>query len=210
MSTKRIYLYPKWLRLWHIINALLCLTLIFTGLSMQFSSKETILLNFFTSVRIHDITGISLAVNYLLFFIGNLATANKRHYRIPAKGFTGNIIKQLKYYLSGMFKGKKAPFPTTEEQKFNPVQQITYKTVMYFMVPVMVITGGLMFFHSVIPYRIYNINGPLFVDVVHLCGAFIITLFLLIHLYFATIGHTPTAHFKSIINGYHELDEEEK
>ncbi|MEI6123212.1 MAG: cytochrome b/b6 domain-containing protein [Bacteroidota bacterium] len=208
MTIKKIYLYPKWVRLWHIINALMCLTLIFTGISMQYSSKETIMLNFWSSVRVHDIAGITLASNYLLFFFGNLFSSNRKHYMSASKGFIKRLMQQLNYYLFGMFKGKKPPFPITEEQKFNPVQQITYKTIMYFFVPMMIITGILMFYHSLIPYKIFNINGPLFVDIVHITGGFVITLFLLVHIYFSTIGHKINSHFKSIVNGYHEINHE--
>lgn len=206
MTIKKIYIYPIWVRLWHIINALMCLILIFTGISMQYSSKDIILVNFATSVSLHNIAGIVLSINYFLFFFGNIFSSNKKHYFNLHKGFVKGIIKQLRYYLFGMFKGKKAPFPITKEYKFNPVQQITYITVMYFFVPILIITGFLMFFPEQIAYRIYGINGTLLVDIGHLIGGFIISLFLLVHIYFATIGHKVNSHFKSIITGYHEIE----
>ena len=34
-----MYLYPKWIRVWHVLNAMLFLIIIVTGLSMQYTDK---------------------------------------------------------------------------------------------------------------------------------------------------------------------------
>jgi thiosulfate reductase cytochrome b subunit len=204
MEVKRIYLYPKWLRFWHILNALMCLILIVTGISLQFSNKESSMINFHVAITWHDIAGITLSSSYLIFLIGNIITPNRKHYTLVCKGFFSRIIKQLKYYLVGMFRGEQPPFAITLKQKFNPVQQITYYTVMYIIVPVMIVSGILLLFPQKMIYSIFGINSIIFIDVVHIIGATIILLFLVIHIYFATIGHKPNSHFKSIINGYHE------
>ncbi len=39
MATKKIYLYPVWIRIWHLINALMFILLIFTGLCLHFASS---------------------------------------------------------------------------------------------------------------------------------------------------------------------------
>ena len=36
----KMYLYPKWIRIWHLLNALMFIVLIVTGLSMQYTGKE--------------------------------------------------------------------------------------------------------------------------------------------------------------------------
>ncbi|MCX6259522.1 MAG: cytochrome b/b6 domain-containing protein, partial [Bacteroidia bacterium] len=35
-----MYLYPAWIRLWHLFNALLIIVLIVTGISMQYTDKQ--------------------------------------------------------------------------------------------------------------------------------------------------------------------------
>jgi len=35
-----MYLYPKWIRLWHLFNALLFILLIVTGISMQYTGRN--------------------------------------------------------------------------------------------------------------------------------------------------------------------------
>ncbi len=76
MST--IYLYPAWVRLWHLFNALLCLILIVTGLSLQYSSTDYMLIRFDLSVTIHNVAGILLTVNYLVILFGNMFTKSFR------------------------------------------------------------------------------------------------------------------------------------
>lgn len=207
MSDKKRYLYPKWVRLWHILNALLCLTLIATGISMQYASAESSVISFNRSVSIHNIAGGILTINYLLFFIGNLFTENRKHYILVYKGLFGRIFKQLRYYTFGMFKGEKAPYKVNEENKFNPVQQITYKIVMYFFVPLIIITGCFMMMPNRLLHNIPGINGLLVIDMAHVISGFVISIFLIIHLYFSTIGHKVSSNYKSIITGWHDIDE---
>ncbi len=55
-----VYLYPVWVRLWHLVNALLYLFLIITGLSMQYSNPEYPMIRFDIAVSMHNISGILL------------------------------------------------------------------------------------------------------------------------------------------------------
>lgn len=199
----RLYLYPKWLRLWHIFNALLCLLLIVTGISMQYASKGAIIFSFKTAVQIHDVCGILLSASYLLFISGNMLSDNQKHYKISKKGLLKGLKKQIKYYTLGIFRGEQNPFVVSEKIKFNPIQQLSYIAVMYFILPVVIVTGILMFFPEKIAYQLLGISGTLFVDVVHIIAGFVISWFLLIHIYFSTIGMKHNNNFKSIINGYH-------
>ena len=77
MSEQKLYLYPIWIRLWHLVNALMCLTLIITGLSMQFSGPQVVTRQIrYRCWSIHNIAGIILTVSYLIFFVGNLFMLN--------------------------------------------------------------------------------------------------------------------------------------
>ncbi len=200
MAQNRIYLYPVWVRLWHIINALMCLILIITGVSMQYSTQDNAFIGFQTAVKWHNVAGILLLTNYFVFLIGNIVTTNKKHYMLIYKGFINRLIKQFRYYTFGMFKRESAPFEIDENQKFNPIQQIAYIIIMYGFVPLVCITGCIMFY----PEDMVNQHGFLMVDILHVIGGFTISLFLIIHLYFSTIGHNVSSHFKSMFNGWHE------
>ncbi|MFC2118888.1 cytochrome b/b6 domain-containing protein [Bacteroidota bacterium] len=202
--TKRVYLYPVWIRIWHITNALLCLILILTGVSMQYSQPGSGLIDFQLAVSIHNFCGILLTISYLIYFLGNLFTANGRYYRLGPIGIVKRMLKQAKYYAFGVFKNEKPPFPIGKENKFNPLQKVSYLVVMYLFVPIVIITGWGMLFPESIIENYLGINGFVATDLLHLLSAFVISIFLIIHIYFSTMGSTTYEHFKSMITGYHE------
>lgn len=200
----KLYIYPGWLRIWHGINAILCILLIFSGLSMQYSDFERIILDFKTAVQIHNVCGVILSFNYLIFFFGNLMTPNGRQYILFRKQFFAKLWQQMKYYSVGIFQKQDPPFPVTAENKFNPLQRITYILVGYGAVVLVIITGWAYLFPEIVPTTFINISGLMINDMVHITMGFFISIFLLIHLYFITIGHNRIKNFQSMITGYHE------
>ena len=204
MSEHKLYLYPVWIRLWHALNALMCLILIITGLSMQFSGPRVALVKFDAAVSIHNIAGIILTVNYAIFFIGNLFMYNGKYYQMEFRGLWTRLLRQFTHYLIGVFRKDPAPFPVTAENKFNPLQQFSYVFVMYLFVPLVFITGWAMLFPKTIPVTVLGGSGLHITDFLHILSGFAISVFMIIHIYFCTMGKTPASNFKSIVNGYHE------
>jgi len=204
MAQERLYLYPIWLRFWHLVNALLCLALIITGLSMQFSAPALPLVKFDVAVAIHNYAGIILTINYIIFFVGNLFTFNGSQYQIVYKGLSKRLMKQAKFYMTGIFKKENPPFPTSKENKFNPLQRFSYVFVMYLFVPVVFITGWALLYPETIPATILGTCGLHLTDLLHIIAGFVITVFMVVHIYFCSIGKKPADNYKSIITGYHE------
>lgn len=200
----KLYFYPLWLRIWHGINALGIILLIVTGISMQ-SGIEGSFINFRLAVNLHNISGITVSLNYLLFFIGNFVTKNFSFYLIKPQGFFKRPMKQAYYYAYGMFKGMKAPYPLSEKRKFNPLQKYSYVAVMYFVVPFVIISGIGLLFPEIIIEKIYSMSGVSVTAVFHSVMGFFISIFLLIHLYVASIGKSPVENFKSMITGWHNV-----
>jgi thiosulfate reductase cytochrome b subunit len=202
-QTERLYLYPVWIRIWHMTNALLCLILIITGLSIQFSNPTTVV-KFNAAVTVHNLAGIILTISYGLFFLGNLFTPNGSHYVISVKGFIMRLKKQFYYYTIGIFKKENAPFPINEDGKFNPLQQVTYVVLMYGFVPFVIISGWGLLYPEMTVYSVFGISGLDLTDLLHITAGFGISIIMCVHIYFCTIGKNPTSNFKSMINGYHE------
>lgn len=202
---EKVYHYPVWLRLWHILNALMFLMLILSGLSMQYSTPDNPFIRFDIAVKIHDIGGITVTINYLFFLIANYASGNSRHYKIAPKGALGPIMKQARFYALGIFKGEHHPFPVNKERKFNPLQKTTYIFTMYFGMPLLVLSGLSLFFPAI--FDLLGIGSLIVADVIHVLIGIILTMFMIVHIYFCTIGHTPTSNFKSMISGYHDVEE---
>lgn len=202
-TAEKLYLYPIWIRIWHMANGLLCLILIITGLSIQFSNPSVVV-KFKAAVAVHNIAGILLAFSYIVFFIGNLFTGNGSYYVIAVRGFIGRLMAQFRYYTFGLFRNEHPPFPVTKENKFNPLQQFSYVAVMYVLIPLMILSGLGLLYPEITVNSVMGASGLDLTDLLHIIAGFLVTIFLCIHVYFCTIGKTPVSNFKGIINGYHE------
>ena len=201
-----IYYYPVFIRIWHLLNALFMLVLIITGLSMQFSNTDTALISFPLSIRLHNICGIGLTASYLIFLFVNHFSGNRKHYRIEWKELRQRLGLQVRYYLSGYFKGDPLPYPVSVENKFNPLQAISYALSMYIGVPLLVITGfGLLFPETVLD-RFFGVSGLILTDLVHVIIGFLLSIFMIIHVYMSTIGISPLKNFRAILTGWHRVN----
>ncbi len=203
-AENKIYFYPGWLRIWHGINAIGIIILIITGISMN-SGFEKSIISFKLNITLHNYAGVIVTLNYFLFLIGNMVTKNKKFYIIKPKNFLKRPMKQAYYYAWGMFHGMEAPYPLSEKRKFNPLQKYTYLIVMYLIVPLVIISGFGLMFPELIFNKVYNVSGVLITAVTHSAMGFFISIFLVIHLYIASIGKSPLDNFRSIINGWHNV-----
>jgi len=204
-----MYLYPKWLRIWHLINALMFIILIITGMSMQYTDKNnaTYIVSFAKAVKWHNFAALILTVNYIIFVTVNANSGNGKYYKIRKENFWYDLKLQLRYYSYGMFKGEKHPFPVTVDRKFNPLQKLTYVLAMYAGLPLLIISGiGLLFPETTIK-SFFGVSGLIYTDVLHITMGFFLSVFMIIHIYTCTLGPTPSSLFRGIITGYHEPDE---
>jgi thiosulfate reductase cytochrome b subunit len=204
MGEHKLYLYPVWLRIWHGINALSIILLIITGISMQYSNLDYALVEFDTAVFVHNLFGVITAFNYLVFLVANIFTGNGKAYRIQIKGLISRLMVQSDYYLRGYFKGENKPFPISKENKFNPLQRIAYLSAMYLFVPGVIITGIALLYPEIIIENVLKTSGIKLTAIFHASLGFLISVFLIIHLYVASVGKNPLRNYKSIISGYHE------
>ncbi len=200
---KPMYLYPLWVRIWHWSNALMCVILLLTGMSLHFSSQNDPIISFDTSMMVHNIAGIVMALLYILFLVGNIVSSNGVHYKVDFRGYFKRLFIQVKYYGVGIFKGEPHPFPATETCKFNPMQQVAYVGVMYGLVAALVLTGVMLLFPESIPDNLFGAGTILPIALAHTILSYFVALFLIGHLYLATTGHTPLSNYKTMITGIH-------
>ena len=201
-----MYLYPIWVRLWHVLNAILIIILIITGLSMQYTDKQDyfLVVGFAKAVKWHNIAAVILTFNYIIFVAGNVLSGNGRYYRISRKDFFSELVGQLRYYSWGMFRGEKHPFPVTLDRKFNPLQKLTYVLTMYIAFPLVIISGLGLLFPETVLNRFFDVSGLILTDLLHITMGFFISIFMIIHVYTCTLGARPGSLFKSMISGFHE------
>lgn len=204
---KKVLLYPLWLRIWHWFNAILFMILILSGISMHYSATNELFLDFDIAMYTHNIAGVILSIIFVFYVIFNIASGNYKHYIPMMKGIFERLIKQGTYYVYGVFKGHEHPYHTTEKLKFNPLQQLTYFSIMFFLMPVIIISGILLMFPELAPANVMGMGGVWPMAILHIVVGFFLSLFMFGHIYLATHGETLTTNFKSMIDGYHHVHE---
>ena len=204
----KVLLYPGWLRAWHWLNAILFIVLIWTGVELHFARPRTAGLGFETSRVLHNAAGILLTFNYLLFVLGNLLSRNGRYYAWNRGEAGRGLVRQIRYYVWGIFRGEPHPYPHSEARKFNPLQKVTYTLVMYVILPLMMISGWVIFFPDKIPEQIFGLSGRLFYALAHTFLGYVLGLFMVVHIYLGTTGRTPLELYRGILTGWVAAHEE--
>lgn len=200
----RIYLLPTWVRAWHWTNALLIITLCFTGVSLHFASDTLQIVEFSLSVRIHNFAGVALVALYAFFVVANALTGNWWQFVPKPPGILERCWKQTRFYLWGVFKGEPEPYPVTHEENFNALQSLTYWFIIYMVMPVIVVSGLIFLYPQFAPNEMFGMDGLLPIAMLHYISAAIILAFLIAHVYLCTFGKKISSTFKTMITGWHE------
>jgi thiosulfate reductase cytochrome b subunit len=203
----RIMLYTLPIRVWHWVNAFLIFFLIITGVKLRVPDV-TIFLDYGQAVRLHKYAGFCMAGSFLFWLCYVLASGSfRKHYIMWPRDIRG-MMGQAIFYGYGVFRGEENPFKPSPDNKFNAMQKIAYFTVMVLFTPLILVTG--LFFSDILYFASYvnAIGGLRTLDALHVVVAYIFVLYLLVHLYMATLGHSIIAHTKGMITGYEEEEEE--
>lgn len=200
---KRIYLHPLPLRIWHWVNGVLVIALIVTGEYLRLHGVATLKPHNPFLVW-HKWMGLAMIITTVVWYACALSrVGQRRHYRIGRRDLAG-VIAQARYYLISIFTGGANPFKASEEAKYNPLQKFSYIAVMFFVLPMLGVTGVL--FLDIPVVRQFLLSHALFglLGALHLVFAYAAVLFLIIHIYMTTLGDTLFSHIKAMITGYEE------
>ena len=208
---KKVYLHPLPIRIWHWVNALAFIILIVTGAQVRFGNVMH-LFSFETAVTIHSLTGFILVGNYFIWLVYYLATRNIKIYIPPLHHpveFAKKAIRQAKFYGLGIMVGDHNPHHSTFDNKFNPMQQVSYLMIMVLLIPLQLITGLLLWDPKLFSPVINLVGGIQVIDIVHVLLWIFFSAFIIVHFYLATLGHTTFAHIIAMFTGFEEEEEEE-
>lgn len=203
---KKVYVYKRFERFWHWSQAGLIIFLAFTGFEVHGSFH---VLGFEHAARFHRIASWMLVGLIIFAIFWHAVTGEWRKY-IPT---TRKLADQIRFYLVGMFRGETHPTRKTGLQKLNPLQRITYLVFKLLLIPVTVISGIIYMFHKSINKNEIVVISDIPLDTVafwHTLGAFLLMVFLIIHVYMTTTGRTPTSNIEAMITGYDLEDEEDE
>lgn len=192
---KRTFIYARFERFWHWMQAALILALAITGFEVHGTFK---LIGFERAVVWHDRLAWALAVLIVFAIFWHFTTGAWKQY-IPTSQQLGAM---LKFYMGGIFRGEPHPVNKTELSKLNPLQRLTYLALKLALIPLQVITGFLYLYYNQVGIPIDRLA------LIHTAGAYAFLVFLIIHLYMTTTGHTVFSNLKAMITGWEELETE--
>ena len=203
---ERIYVHPLPVRIWHMINAAGFVLMILTGTQIRYVGLINVM-DFKTAVNWHNWIGFVLIANFAIWLGFYLFTDKIKVYHpelSPTRHFLGTL-RQMRYYGYGIFRGDPNPHHVSALAKFNPLQSVMYQIVMMLLVPVVFVTGLLLWDVT----RFYGIvellGGVRVIDTVHVLIYIFFVFFIFFHVYMGALGHTPTAHYKAMfVTGYEE------
>ncbi len=194
---ERLYLYSRFERFWHWAQAALIVFLALTGLEIHGTYR---FFGFELATRLHNWAGIGWFLLYVFIVFWNLTTGEWKHY-IPT---TKKLLVVATYYVYGIFRGEPHPVPKSERNKHNPLQRLTYLGISIVLIPVQVLTGLLYYTHN--HWLQWGIRWKLAsVATIHSAAAFGLLVFLIVHVYMTTTGHSVCAHLKAMCTGWEEV-----
>lgn len=203
--TKKVYVYKSFERFWHWMQAILIIFLGFTGFEIHGSFE---FFGFEQAVKYHNIAAYLFIILIVFAIFWHFTTGEWRQY-IPTYK---NIIAQVQFYLSGIFKNAPHPTKKTVLSKLNPMQKLTYFGLKILVIPLSV-TSGLLYMLYRYPQRheirFLNIESLEIIAVVHTIAALFLVSFLIVHLYLITTGEKITTNLKAMLTGFEDLEHED-
>lgn len=186
MQENKTYLFPKAIRVWHWCNVVIFLVLLVTGLLawIKLMPKDIFL-------PTHLVFAIMFIFSWA-FYVAYNAKSNFENYKLSSGDYS-NIAVQVKFYLTGIFKGAKHPHTPKEADKFNSLQKVTYIFLVFVLMPMFIITGML--------EQIESIHKLMMQIHIFFC-TFVSLLFIIVHIYMATCGDYVSQKLKAMIDGY--------
>ncbi len=197
-------LHPLPLRLWHWVNAAIVIGLIATGLYLRrhgiaaLTPHDPVLLW-------HKGLGLAMVAAILFWWIYTLSSRNRRRQYAVGRSDLKSLFLQARFYLFSPFTGEKDPFTASIDQKYNPLQKTAYGAVTLLVLPAQALTG--LSFMDMEPLRNVLLSANLMgiLDAVHVLFTYGLVLYLIVHLYMATLGERVFSHTKAMIVGSEEI-----
>ena len=207
-----IYLTPMPVRIWHWLNAFGFVTLAVTGLQIRFPEYVNIFGTYKTAIRLHNTAGFVVSISYVLWLSYYMFVAKTlaKLYIPTIEDIRRGIFRQSLFYFCNYFLGQPNPFHSTPENKFNPLQKVTYLMIMIVFLPLVILSGFLLMYVMPLHDIIFLVGGIKTLVSAHVLLACCFTGFLFAHIYLATLGSTPLAYFKPMWTGWEKLEKHKK
>lgn len=200
---RRVYLYARFQRFWHWMQAIIILGLLVTGMEVH---GLFIGIDYEQACKLHNALAFGLLGFILLAFFWYITTGDFRQYLTE-----GNLLLKIRlqahYYMVGIFKNEPHPFKKNEISRLNPLQRVTYLLLTLIGLPLQIAVGFIYYyFNELVALGMpSNWLGP--IAWLHTLLAYLLVGFVVMHVYMTTTGHTLTSNIKAMITGWEEVEE---
>lgn len=182
---------PLWVRLWHWTLAALFLILVYTGVALTFSGARFAIMDYELATTLHDVTGVSLIVLYVLFLVAAVATGYWRSYVDRSQGLLRRIGRQSLLVL------KWSPRKTehvgqrrldTMQPLLLLLQQFLYLISLTVILPLLAVTGLFYLYPETAPNEVLGFAGLWLMALAHYVSGLLGTVFIAFHIYISTVA----------------------
>ncbi len=204
MALHTIRIFSIFERIWHWTQMVFIFILIFTGLVIHGTLNW---IDFGLAVTIHSTVAVALLVLWAFVTFWLFTSGELRHFVPAMTRQCGNTLLQVaRYYAFGIFRGEHHPYQKTMLRKHNPLQGISYLLLKILIFPAIWISGvaylllsiGLVDFSALISHQA--------IAIIHYIAAVVIIMFIIIHVYLLTTGHSFKEHLMPMINGRDKVE----
>jgi thiosulfate reductase cytochrome b subunit len=201
---RKVYLYARFQRFWHWMQALIIFALLFSGMEIHGLFK---LMGYEAAFQMHNYFAMGLLAFILLAFFWYITTGDFRQY-LTEGNLLDKILLQARYYMNGIFRNEPHPFKKNEISRLNPLQRITYLMLTLVGLPAQIIVGFIYFYFNELvalgmdPARLAPIAY------IHTLLAYLLVGFVIMHVYMTTTGHTITSNIKAMVTGWEEVEDD--
>ncbi|MCP4996174.1 MAG: cytochrome b [Gammaproteobacteria bacterium] len=199
MSMHKILVFKRFERIAHWCQMALIFTLIISGFAIHGFYD---FMSFGDAVTLHTWAAIVLLLLWVFLTFWLFTTGQWRHFIPRVK----NFVVVARFYAFGIFKGEHHPYIKTYRRKHNPLQALTYMLVKTVIFPGIWISG---IAYMLISFGLGDFLGFIgvgFIALVHTIAALAIVVFVILHVYLLTTGHSFVEHVKPMITGYDDVE----
>ncbi len=204
MTIQRAYLFKRFERFWHWSQAALVFTLLASGLRIHGVYGG---LHFLTALRLHLYAAWAVSALWVFAIFWHFTTGEWKQY-IPTLEKIGAVAR---HYAWGMFLGERHPHHPTPAHKQNALQRLAYLWLKLMINPLLWGSGILLLLatYNWLPAARWAAPGQgiALAAWAHTAGAYLMLVFVIVHVYLATTGVTPLAHIEAMITGWEASEE---
>lgn len=199
MTIRRVKIFSLFERFWHWSQMLLIMVLLFSGFGLHGFHH---LIGFETAVTLHTLAALLLLLLWAFSVFWLFTTKTWRHF-IPT---LSGMWQVLRFYSYGIFKGEHHPYRKAYWRKHNPLQALAYLMLKIVLFPLIWITG--LAYLGYFLWRDLPQASDWLTDFayVHTGAAYAILVFVLVHVYMLTTGHSFKEHLMPMVNGFDDVD----